>query len=63
MDIPREDDEWGRLKGTLQEVGENYVMITEWDSIGGFPIPGQCFVKINNSVPIFHTADCGQCGG
>ena len=61
--MPGEEYEWGRLKGTLQEVGEDYVMVTEWDNIGGFPIPGQCFIKIDKALPVFHTADCSQCRG
>ena len=63
VDITGEEDDCGRLKGILREVGEDYIMIMEWDSIGGSTIPGECFVNIDEAGPIFHTADCRQCSG
>ncbi len=52
-----------RLTGTLREVGEDYIMITGWDSIARFSIPGQYFIKVDTGISIIHTADCKQCGG
>ena len=45
------------INGILQEVGNDYIMITNWDNIAGFPIPGQCYIKIDKTNLIIHTDD------
>lgn len=49
------------VKGILREVGDDYVMITSWDNVAGFPVPGQCYIKIDKTISIIHAADCRQC--
>ena len=61
--MPAEVRDEYAMKGILQEVGDDYVMITNWDNIAGFPIPGQCYIKVDKTIPIIHTADCRQCRG
>ena len=63
IDISVEGEEAYSIKGILEEVGKDYVTIIVWDSIGGFPIGGQCFIKIDRAVPIIHTGDCRRCPG
>ena len=49
------------IKGTLKEAGEDYLMITKWDDIAGFTLPGQCYIKIDATTPIIHADDCKEC--
>lgn len=59
--IPADVRDESAVSGILREVGHDYVMITDWDNIGGFPVPGQCCIKIDKASTIIHTTDCRQC--
>ena len=59
--MPAEGRDEYSIRGILQEVGDDYIMITDWDNIAGFSIPGQCYIKTDKTIPIVHTADCRQC--
>ena len=55
--------------GTIREtrmrsnriIGDDYVMITDWDRIGGFPIPGERIIPILLGISVIHSNDCRRC--
>ena len=59
--MPEEIRDECTIKGILREVGSDYVMVSSWDDIAEFPLPGQCYIKIDTPTPIVHAADCRQC--
>lgn len=42
------------IQGILREVGSDYVMVSGWDDIAGFPLPGQCYIKLDRTISIVH---------
>ena len=49
------------IRGILQEVGDDYVMVTDWDRIGAFPIPGERIIPILLGISIIQSNDCLRC--
>lgn len=59
--MPVEGRDEYAIRGILQEVGNDYVMITGWDSIGGISIPGGRIIPILLGISIIHSNDCTRC--
>ena len=59
--MPAEVRDEYEIKGILREVGDDYMMITDWDRIGEFPIPRERIIPILLGISIIHSNDCRRC--
>lgn len=59
--VPAEVRDEYAITGILREVGGDYVMITDWDRIGGFPILGERIIPILLGMSVIHSNDCRRC--
>lgn len=59
--MPAEGRDEYAIRGILQEVGDDYVMVTDWDNIAGFPFDEERIIPILLGISIIHGNDCKRC--